>query len=413
MLGKSIKPIPIGMKRAVDARPSRRGIVISTILAHLFTSFGAGARTWKDASGKFEIEAEFVSADSTMVVLKKADGTEVEIALSKLSAADAKSVAAAIDPGSHWPSSAERLAVGASALEFLSKHKFPKPRDRTPDDAVVRASVEGLAMLASGDGNRYRDRIDECREFIDRNALRATEQEGRIEMSTRALSYALMFASEHTLRFNNQQSRRLAHDIATSLVARQAKSGGWSETGITEVVNATADGSAIALIAMAAVEKLGVVDGAEGAKLAAVEFLKKCTNTDPPGSGMVTVRPGGNADESGNGVRSMLAANAFSLHGEGVSPECASILAMLRKVGRDLVMPGNQRSLKRIEGEVFLALLYHRESKEDSANYWDLRLQAITGSQDQADGSFPDPSDRRNRCRQYHRGLQPEGGKGI
>jgi hypothetical protein len=53
----------------------------------------ADTRTWSDASGKFKIQASFVSNENGTITLKKSDGTELEIELKKLSAADQKFVA--------------------------------------------------------------------------------------------------------------------------------------------------------------------------------------------------------------------------------------------------------------------------------------------------------------------------------
>jgi hypothetical protein len=49
-------------------------------------------RLWKDASGAFQIEAQFVSAKDGQVELKRKDGTTVEVPLKKLSDADRKFV---------------------------------------------------------------------------------------------------------------------------------------------------------------------------------------------------------------------------------------------------------------------------------------------------------------------------------
>jgi len=45
-------------------------------------------RTWKDATGKFSIEAEFVSLDGDAITLKRTDGKQLTVPLSKLSDAD-------------------------------------------------------------------------------------------------------------------------------------------------------------------------------------------------------------------------------------------------------------------------------------------------------------------------------------
>lgn len=46
------------------------------------------ARTWQDASGKFSIEAKFISYDGITVRLEKADGSQISVPSSKLSKAD-------------------------------------------------------------------------------------------------------------------------------------------------------------------------------------------------------------------------------------------------------------------------------------------------------------------------------------
>ncbi|WP_425615446.1 SHD1 domain-containing protein [Anatilimnocola sp. NA78] len=48
----------------------------------------AGLRTWTDASGKFTIEAEFVTTNGERVELKKADGSVVQMPLERLSGGD-------------------------------------------------------------------------------------------------------------------------------------------------------------------------------------------------------------------------------------------------------------------------------------------------------------------------------------
>src|SRR5580765_6302141 len=54
-------------------------------------SFAAGElRTWTDSTGKFEIKAKFVKLADGKVTLEQEDGSEIEIPLKKLSAADQK-----------------------------------------------------------------------------------------------------------------------------------------------------------------------------------------------------------------------------------------------------------------------------------------------------------------------------------
>lgn len=60
--------------------------VIAAFLLH--ATFCAQAREWSDASGNFRIEAELVRQTKTSVVLRKADGKEVEVPIAKLSDGD-------------------------------------------------------------------------------------------------------------------------------------------------------------------------------------------------------------------------------------------------------------------------------------------------------------------------------------
>lgn len=60
------------------------------VLAVLVAVAGAAVRTWTSANGKFSVKAEFVSVDDEKVCLKKADGTEINVPLEKLSEADQK-----------------------------------------------------------------------------------------------------------------------------------------------------------------------------------------------------------------------------------------------------------------------------------------------------------------------------------
>jgi hypothetical protein len=48
----------------------------------------ATSRTWKDTTGKFSIEATFVSKNATSITLKKTDGKEVTLPIAKLSKED-------------------------------------------------------------------------------------------------------------------------------------------------------------------------------------------------------------------------------------------------------------------------------------------------------------------------------------
>src|SRR6187200_1881456 len=53
----------------------------------------AEVRTWTSADGKFQVEAEMLSVQEGKVSLRKADGTEVTVPLTKLGEADRRFIA--------------------------------------------------------------------------------------------------------------------------------------------------------------------------------------------------------------------------------------------------------------------------------------------------------------------------------
>src|SRR5260221_11510810 len=55
-------------------------------------SAGRSARTWKDRTGKFNVEATFVETRDGKVILKRGDGTTIAVPLSRLSDEDQKFV---------------------------------------------------------------------------------------------------------------------------------------------------------------------------------------------------------------------------------------------------------------------------------------------------------------------------------
>lgn len=66
---------------------------LGLFLLPIDTLIAADVRTWSDATGKFKIQAKFISSEDGKVTLEKADGSELEIELKKLSAADQKFIA--------------------------------------------------------------------------------------------------------------------------------------------------------------------------------------------------------------------------------------------------------------------------------------------------------------------------------
>jgi hypothetical protein len=88
-----VAPRPSALRPPMPAAPAPPDAA-----ANPFESPAATSRTWTDASGKFKIEAAFVSLDKDLLQLKKTDGKFITLPLEKLSAEDqtvAKSLAEA------------------------------------------------------------------------------------------------------------------------------------------------------------------------------------------------------------------------------------------------------------------------------------------------------------------------------
>ena len=64
----------------------------STAAAHQSVGVGS-ARTWSDSSGSFKLEATYLGVNDDKVVLRKTNGQEVSVPLSRLSIQDQRFVA--------------------------------------------------------------------------------------------------------------------------------------------------------------------------------------------------------------------------------------------------------------------------------------------------------------------------------
>jgi hypothetical protein len=73
------------------------GMVLVLVLAALFGHALGQSKTWRDATGKFSVEAEFVDFKDGKVQLKKKDGTVISIAKERLSKEDQSFIDAAQD----------------------------------------------------------------------------------------------------------------------------------------------------------------------------------------------------------------------------------------------------------------------------------------------------------------------------
>lgn len=110
----------------------------------------AEIRTWSDTSGKYEVEAEFVELDGTTVVLKKSNGSTIEIDFERLSEADrayvsqsqAREVAPQVDDMPAGP-----ISDGSTD----ESNNLPDLIERV-EKGVVRVFVQGRDFEGQGSG---------------------------------------------------------------------------------------------------------------------------------------------------------------------------------------------------------------------------------------------------------------------
>lgn len=105
---------------------------IALLSATLSASALADSRTWKDATGAFSLDAELVEVSGGKVKLKKSDGTVVEVAISRLSAADQQFLKSA-STGSSAPANVSLSQLSGKTVELKNddgksagKKSFPR-----------------------------------------------------------------------------------------------------------------------------------------------------------------------------------------------------------------------------------------------------------------------------------------------
>ena len=99
--------------------------IVGLVLLSIGSAIGE-PRTWTDTTGKFKLDAEFVSLEDGIVTLRRASGKTQKLPLEKLSEADreiASKLASAAKPGLDRtrPSENESNAVESDSVAFLEK----------------------------------------------------------------------------------------------------------------------------------------------------------------------------------------------------------------------------------------------------------------------------------------------------
>lgn len=104
----------------------------------------SGFRTWSDSKGKSKIKAKFLSLENGVVTLEKEDGTEVEIELKKLGAADqqaARDAAKGDDDNPFKSKESDSFKPKGKAKAKKSKSGAEKPVDESENDEATEIKV--------------------------------------------------------------------------------------------------------------------------------------------------------------------------------------------------------------------------------------------------------------------------------
>lgn len=142
----------------------------------------AELRTWTDASGKFKIKAKFVSLTNGVVTLENEDGTELEIELKKLSAADQKAANDAVKAESENP-----FKTAAPSDPFKTKTKGSKPVATTRPGGKNAVSSTDAKMVKVNWTSVSRVTLNPPRSGGWQVALPKVDEQEKFEPATTAL----------------------------------------------------------------------------------------------------------------------------------------------------------------------------------------------------------------------------------
>ncbi|MDC0288827.1 SHD1 domain-containing protein [Rubripirellula sp.] len=165
-----------------------------TLCVAAFTLAGsARAETWTDNTGKFQIEADFSGVNGKNLVLKKADGSTIEVPINRLSAASharAKELYAASKGGGTAaptaPAAAMPVAPAIPAVPAASPNANPNfkvpvapavaPLPAFPENATLQATVDFCRdQLMAGHPEVFWQALPEdMRQMMDSQEFRST-----------------------------------------------------------------------------------------------------------------------------------------------------------------------------------------------------------------------------------------------
>lgn len=127
-------------------RTLRCAIFSLTTVVALAATARAEMRTWSDASGKFNVEAEFVAIDGEKVILRNADGKEIKVPLDKLSEED-QQAANELAGSEDSPTAPPEIL---KALEDLANEFYEDLRTTERTAAAKMLTADALKAVANG-----------------------------------------------------------------------------------------------------------------------------------------------------------------------------------------------------------------------------------------------------------------------
>lgn len=121
--------------------------VLLALAAVILHTQQLSARKWTDTTGRFSVEAEFVSRQGDTVVLRKQDGQEIAVPWSKLSPSDQEYVKSAklSPPPSQKPAIGDRATLIKAMVE--RGDAAPMERKRTVYYFAMRYAPEDKSIL--------------------------------------------------------------------------------------------------------------------------------------------------------------------------------------------------------------------------------------------------------------------------
>ncbi len=167
--------------------------MLTLCVAALTLAGSARAETWTDNTGKFQIEADFSGVNGKNLVLKKADGSTIEVPINRLSAASharAKELYAASKGGGTAaptpPAAAMPVAPAIPAVPAASPNANPNfkvpvapavaPLPAFPENATLQATVDFCRdQLMAGHPEVFWQALPEdMRQMMDSQEFRST-----------------------------------------------------------------------------------------------------------------------------------------------------------------------------------------------------------------------------------------------